>query len=301
MDLEEQTTEIAISAHAQKLGDLALQLGYQGTLSLGAIEDEIRFYQRRSVEDVLELGKRLLIMKEMTPHGEFSNRVQLLGFSVRLSQKFMQAARKFCKSENFSHLKSLSSINQGKFLELVVLDDDEIKELSEGGSVLDIQLDDIDCMTASDLRKALREAKKSIASKEQDIETKNQVIQKKDQKCNELDEKLTKLNSPTEVAKRAETEDQQLEKAAMETLSTESHMLLNAVMRFNNAINGVLDVANEKHIGQLYERVDETVIANYQRIADFTKTLGVQVDFENMVSPEWLFPQAETTAQTEDE
>lgn len=299
MDIEEQTTEIEISAHAQKLGGLALQLGYQGSLSVGALEDEIRFYQQRTVEACLELGKRLILLKEITPYGEFKQRTEMLNISYRTANRFMTTALKFSKSDNLSLLKAAG--NQSKLLELLVLDDEEITELSNGGSVNDINLDDIDRMTASELRKALRDAKNTISSRDQDLETKNQVIQKKDQKCNELDEKLTKLNSPAEVAKRAETEEQQLEKAAMETLSTESHMLLNAVMRFNNAINGVLDVANEKHIGQLYERVDETVIANYQRIADFTKTLGVQVDFENMVSPEWLFPQAETTAQTEDE
>lgn len=299
MDLEENTTEIAFSAHAQKLGGLALQLGYEGSLTVGALEDEIRFYQQRTVEACLELGKRLLILKEITPHGEFKQRIEMLNINERTARRFMTTALKFNKTDNLSVLKAAG--NQSKLLELLVLDDEEITELNNGGSVNDITLDDIDRMTASELRQKLREAKQTIASKDQDIETKNQVIQKKDQKCNELDEKLTKLNSPIEVAKRAETEDQQIEKAAMETLSTESHMLLNAVMRFNNAINGVLDVANEKHIGQLYERVDETVIASYQRIATFTQTLGVQVDFENMVSPEWLFPQAEKTAQTEDE
>jgi hypothetical protein len=29
----------------------------------------------------MELGKRLLIMKEMTPHGEFEKRIEILGFS----------------------------------------------------------------------------------------------------------------------------------------------------------------------------------------------------------------------------
>lgn len=298
MDLE-HTAEITISEHSQKLGVLATQLGYQGSLTVGALEDEIRFYQQRTVEACLELGKRLLILKEITPYGEFKQRTEMLNISYRTANRFMTTALKFSKSDNLSLLKAAG--NQSKLLELLVLDDEEITELNNGGSVNDINLDDIDRMTASELRKALRQAKTTIISKDQDLETKNLVIQKKDQKCNELDEKLTKLNSPAEVAKRAETEEQQFEKAAMETLSTESHMLLNAVMRFNNAINGVLDVANEKHIGQLYERVDETVIASYQRIADFTKTLGVQVDFENMVNPEWLFPQAETTAQTEDE
>lgn len=299
MDLEENTTEIAISSHVQKLGGLALQLGYEGSLAVGALEDEIRFYQQRTVEACMEIGKRLLLIKEQTPHGEFNKRIEILNFTPRMAQKFMSAVLKFSKTNSNSLLQKVG--NQTKLLELVMLDDDEINLLDQGGSIGDISLDNIETMSVRELKAALREAKQTIASKDQDIETKNQVIQKKDQKCNELDEKLTKLNSPVEVAKRAETEDQQIEKAAMETLSTESHMLLNAVMRFNNAINGVLDVANEKNIGPLYERVDETVIAIYQRIATFTRTLGVQVDFENMVSPEWLFPQAEKSVQTEEE
>lgn len=299
MDLEEQTTEIAISEHAQKLGVLATQLGYQGSLTVGALEDEIRFYQQRSVEAVMELGKRLLILKEMTPHGEFSKRIEMLGISKRTAQRFMSVVLKFSKTTSMSLLEK--SGNGTKLLELMVLDDDDIEIIDAGGSIGDVDLDSIETMSVRELKKALREAKAENQQLKDSDQAKDQILQKKDQKLNDLDTKLTRLESPAEVAKRAETEEQQLEKAAMETLSTESHMLLNAVMRFNNAINGVLDVANEKHIGQLYERVDETVIANYQRIADFTKTLGVQVDFENMVSPEWLFPQAETTTQTEDE
>ncbi|WP_121775561.1 hypothetical protein [Acinetobacter bereziniae] len=289
----------SMNLHTHSVAGLATQLGYDGDLTVGSLEDGIRLYQRRTIEDLFELGKRLLLLKEQCQHGEFVNRVELLGFDKSIARKLMVATLKFSKVETSPLLKNVKS--QSKLLELIILDDEEIQVIEDGGSIGDINLDSIETMSVRELKKALREAKQTIASKDQDIETKNQVIQKKDQKCNELDEKLTKLNSPVEVAKRAETEDQQIEKAAMETLSTESHMLLNAVMRFNNAINGVLDVANEKHIGQLYERVDETVIASYQRIATFTQTLGVQVDFENMVSPEWLFPQAEKTAQTEDE
>lgn len=294
MDSEPQNTEMAVSEHAQKLGTLAASLGYEGALTLGALEDEIRFYQRRSVEDVLELGKRLLLMKEMTPHGEFSNRVQLLGFSVRLSQKFMQAARKFCKSENFSHLKNLTSINQGKFLELVVLDDDEIKELSEGGSVLDIQLDDIDCMTASELRKKLREAKANIETKDQDLQAKDQIIQKKDQKLNELDEKITKLNSPVEIEKRSETEPQRLAEKALEEINTACLTMHNDTVRFTNHINSILDTVSEHSLFDIQERLESNVVALFQQIAQTSVDLGIQIDFQAMVNPEWMLTPTET-------
>ena len=125
MDLEQQNTEISVSEHAQKLGVLATQLGYQGALTVGAIEDEIRFYQQRTVEACMELGKRLLILKEMTPHGEFNKRMEMLNFTPRMAQKFMSAVLKFSKTNSNSLLQKAG--NQTKLLELVMLDDDEIE------------------------------------------------------------------------------------------------------------------------------------------------------------------------------
>lgn len=127
----------------------AKQLGYEGTLSVGALEDGIRFYQRRSVEALLECGKRLLLLKEMTPHGEFQRRVEMLGFSDRTARRFMQAAVKVSKSATVAVLAG--QVKSAKaFLELVTHDDDaDIERVAE--------MDDVDRMSASQLREALRQ------------------------------------------------------------------------------------------------------------------------------------------------
>jgi hypothetical protein len=127
---------------------VALQVGYDGTLTVGALEDEIRFYQRRTVEAILETGKRLLVLKELTPHGEFEKRVELLGFHIRTAQRFMSTAVKTAKSEKLS-LLSTQVKSASTFLELVTHDDDTLEEFS--------QFDDIDKMSASEARAALRE------------------------------------------------------------------------------------------------------------------------------------------------
>lgn len=156
--------------------ELATQLGYDGSLTVGALEDEIRFYQRRSVEALLESGKRLLLLQELTPRGEFDQRVELLGFSRRSAYRFMQAAAKTAKSANLA-LLSTHVKNASAFLELVTHDDDTLADIAE--------LDDIDSMSASELRYALREAKENA-------ETQGRLIASKDAKLNELDAKLTK-------------------------------------------------------------------------------------------------------------
>lgn len=131
-----------------------------------------------------------------------------------------------------------------------------------------------------------------IAELESNNAAKDLVIQSKDRKSNELLEENTRLKSPLEIKKRAESEEQAIEKAAMETLSTAGITFLNALMRYQNEVNSVLDTAEEKGIAQLFERVDEAVIATYQRIAQYSQSINVQNDFENMVTPEWMFPQA---------
>ena len=132
---------------------LAQELGYQGALTVGTLEDEIRFYQRRTVEAILETGKRLLLLKKMTPHGEFAQRLEMLGFSERTAQRFMQAAAKTAKSAKLAvlqyEIKSASA-----FLELVTHDDDVLENLQE--------MDDIDRLSASQLRERLRQAEQDV-------------------------------------------------------------------------------------------------------------------------------------------
>ena len=101
MDLD-QTTEVTLSGHAHKLNMLAAQLGYEGDLTVGAFEDRVRLYQRRTVEDCLEMGKCLVLLKESTPHGEFKQRIEMLNINERTARRFMSVALKFCQNGQMS-------------------------------------------------------------------------------------------------------------------------------------------------------------------------------------------------------
>lgn len=135
----------------------------------------------------------------------------MLNIHERTAQRFMSASLKFSKSDNLSLLKAVG--NQSKLLELLVLDDDEVKALEQGGSIGDINLDDIDRMTASELRKALRDARSNETAKDN-------IIKKKDEKLNELDATLTKLQAPAKVKEKAETAKQQLSQSALSEMQS---------------------------------------------------------------------------------
>jgi hypothetical protein len=167
-ELERINVEVSENAIA-----VARQVRYDGALTVGALEDEIRFYQRRTVESVLELGKRLLVLKELTLHGEFTQRVQMLGIDEALARKFMRATVKFTKQETFPVLKLGS---QSKLLELLVLDDGEIEALESGETVRGVTLDKIETMSVSELKKALRDAEADKAAKDRVIADKSEQL-----------------------------------------------------------------------------------------------------------------------------
>lgn len=153
MAAQEASARSALAVVEVKAAAMAEELGYQGALTVGTLEDEIRFYQRRTVEAILETGKRLLLLKEITPHGEFTQRVELLGFSDRTARRFMQAAAKTAKSANLAVLASQVK-SSSAFLELVTHDDDVLENLSE--------MDDIDRLSASQLRERLRQSEQDV-------------------------------------------------------------------------------------------------------------------------------------------
>lgn len=95
---------------------------------------------------------------------------------------------KTSKSANLALLSGQVG-NTSKFLELLVLDDEEIDVLSSGESVRGITLDKIDTMSYSELKKALREANGTLAAKDAVIASKNAAIDDQAEKLALLEQK----------------------------------------------------------------------------------------------------------------
>lgn len=167
----------AVDTHAAEITEntqaLALQLGYSGSLHPDALCEGIHDGQARIHMELFAIGGRLLLLKEQSLHGEFTKRLSDLDISPRVAQQLMQVALKFSKANPNSHLERLGKT---KLLEMLILDDDEIKELIEDGSARGITLDDVDRMSVSELRKRLREAKADTEAKERLIANKNERL-----------------------------------------------------------------------------------------------------------------------------
>jgi hypothetical protein len=122
------------------------------------VVNEARFYMAQSAEAMLEVGKRLIVLKENEAHGDFAIIAEeQLGIDVRIAQKMMQAAAKFLTPKLQSNAKSISHLGKTKLYALMLEDDDELAALAEGGTVAGLTLDEIDRMSCRELRNALRE------------------------------------------------------------------------------------------------------------------------------------------------
>ncbi|EDY2733257.1 DUF3102 domain-containing protein [Salmonella enterica] len=143
---------------------------------------EAKFYMSQSAEAMLEAGKRLVILKENEPHGDFTEIVTgQLGMAERTARLIMQAAMKYCSPQLDTKRQALAVLGKTKLFELMTEDDEELAELTEGGTVAGMTLDDIDRMTSRELRKALRESKEDLAAS-------RKLNAEKSQEINELKE-----------------------------------------------------------------------------------------------------------------
>ncbi|MFC7419373.1 hypothetical protein ACFQNF_05720 [Iodobacter arcticus] len=122
------------------------------------VVNEARFYMAQSAEAMLEAGKRLIVLKENEPHGEFESIVrEQLGLPERTAQRMMQASIKYMSPKLLAKAPTLALLGKSKLFELMTEDDDELAALAEGGTVAGLKLDEIDRMTNRELRHALRE------------------------------------------------------------------------------------------------------------------------------------------------
>lgn len=180
---------VVTAQHESAVRAVAERMGYQLPADCAdpdLIQRDIAANMRRSVEACLEVGRGLCVLKTACGHGNFIERLDALGIEARLAQRFMASAVKFSNTASTPLLQAAG--NQTKLFELLVLDDEQIEELTLTGQTGELALDDVACMGVKELRTALRQLKA-------DAETKGKLLAEKTAKIGELADKLTKRES----------------------------------------------------------------------------------------------------------
>ena len=151
------------------------QFGDGLPFDLPRYEHVIRTHLARSADEMLAAGRALLVVREHVPHGEWNEFLDRLSIDRTLAKRMQQAALKFSNGATSHHLLEAAG-NKSKLIELLVLDDDQVAELNEGGTVAGITLDDVATMSVSDLRKTLREARAEAEANDKLLSEKNDQI-----------------------------------------------------------------------------------------------------------------------------
>ena len=139
------------------------------------LTSEARHYLGQGVLAMLEAGKRI-VLKEHEAHGEGLPLLKRIGISRDVAKSMMRVARKFLGGPNTRLVTDLPSITH--VYELALMEDDDLAELHEGGTVAGHTLDEIQRMSPSELRTALRKERqersdaqaKIVGRRDQEIE-----------------------------------------------------------------------------------------------------------------------------------
>jgi hypothetical protein len=167
--------EAALVQAAERSALVLKQFGDGLPFDLPRYEHVIRTHLARSADEMLAAGRALLVVREHVPHGEWKEFLARLSIDHTLAKRMQQAALKFSNGATSHHLIEAAG-NKSKLIELLVLDDDQVAELNDGGTVAGITLDDVAAMTVSDLRKALREARADAEANDKLLSEKNDQI-----------------------------------------------------------------------------------------------------------------------------
>jgi hypothetical protein len=139
-----------------------------------------KFHFESSAESLLAAGRQLIRIKEHEPHGEFVQALDRLGVHPRMAQRVMQATTKF---HNQANAKLVSHLGRTKILDLAIEDEETIDSFAKGGTLYGLTLDDVDCMSPTELRNKLRDERKK---RKHDQEAHERLLVDKNKKIDQL-------------------------------------------------------------------------------------------------------------------
>lgn len=259
----------AVSARSTEIAD---RFGDGEPYERKRVVSEARFYMGQSAEAMLELGKRLIQLKENEPHGDFIEIItERLGIAERSGRRMMEAAAKYLSPALAAKRSSVTVLGRSKLFDLMSEADSDIAELAEGGTLAGKTLDEMASMTRRELQAALQDERKKNAAKDK-------VIQSKSSKLDKLEEELAAREAaPLEEAEELQLTDLRNRTLGAETALQQLLVLVDEVT--TNPATQATEVAARHSLDYLVQRIVDGCLAR-----------GITVDLAERVTPIWAAP-----------
>ena len=232
------------------------------------VSDEARFFLGHAQNAFLEVGRRLILIKEHEAYTDFVQAVEALGLTERTARRMMQATLKF-SSPKLAGKMRLMQLGQSKLIELLVEDDDTLAELEDGGTVAGLKLDEIQLMSRADLRAALAESRQREAAKDR-------VIAEKSRKLDALTEKRHRRHSDDTTVR---------EQAQLDSLRAR---LQQADLGIAGAVAAVLEVMADPATERAQLTAAQAVEQLLRQLIDACMQHGLSIDLAADADPFWL-------------
>lgn len=268
---------VSLNAMAEHRIKIIQQFGDGLPYERDRVVHEARFYMAQSAEAMLEAGKRLVILKENEPHGDFVAIVEeQLGLHVRAAQRIMKASLKYLSPKLEPKATTLSLLGKAKLFELMTEDNEELAELAEGGTVAGMTLDDIDRMSVRELRKALRESRETNAAQQRVLADKNEKI----------DSLSTKLEKKSRIQPPKPDEEVKKLRAEVTALSTEAESAI--TVRLFSAFETLSAYCAENQIDTPGDFMAGLVCELEYAIRNLRSTFDLPDEPTGNAAPSWL-------------
>lgn len=150
MDANLQTYEDLGERRLQMLNTIARELPADRDL----LVEQTKFYLAQGAVAFIEVGRRLVALKESVEHGDWKNILDELNIGPTTAYNAMRVAQKF------SNLNSMLHLTPSKLVALLDVPQKELEQAEKSGTVLGMPVDAVDAMTVRQLREKLREERK---------------------------------------------------------------------------------------------------------------------------------------------
>jgi len=120
--------------------------------------NECRVYAARTAEAIIELGKRLAVIREKEPRGTFVSICEdEIGIPHSTAYRAINAA---LKAEQYPQIDFSHVGKMGKVYALLEAPDEDLKKLEEQGVMAGYTVEELDRMSVKDMRDLIRQLKK---------------------------------------------------------------------------------------------------------------------------------------------
>ncbi len=238
----------------------------------------VRQQVQRSVQDMLEIGRAVCCFRAMG-RGHYGSAIRSIGLSPATAHRLAEVSMKFLGKD---HLKPLLTLDRSKVYELALLDDSTLDEMADELADNPAAMDAVERMSVSELKRALREARNGMEAKDALIKS----VQEDNGALREREINRGRY-APDQVAM-----DQARQRAArMQAVHTTAQKTLTAVSDFG------ITLRSAREEGDAEETAYATQTAQWlaQQLANLYVNLGIEVDFQEVITPSWT-RQAPTTA-----